>query len=310
IRNADPYALAEPDLDYIQGHNIQTCFYLDDHYPKRLLNVEDGPLLLYYKGDFDPNPGRTVAIVGTRKPTSYGISCCEHLVKDLEAYEVQIISGLAYGVDAVAHRSANQHEVENLAIMGTGINTIYPGTHRQLAQAIQDNGAVMTEYPLHTKADRENFPRRNRIIAAMADVTVVIQSAAKGGSLITAEYANAYHKDVFAYPGRATDEQSEGCNKLIKQNKAHLIESAADIGYIMRWEIGEDKPSPKQRELFVDLTVEEQRIVDLIKAKDEVSVDLLHLETRQTLSQLSAVLLGLELKGVIRSKPGSSYTLA
>jgi len=308
IFNAQPEDSAT-DLNYYRSHGIKIYFCLDDNYPGRLKHYEDAPLLFYAKGDFQPNPNRTVAIVGTRKPSPYGHAMCSSLVEGLLPYDVQIISGMAYGIDALAHKTANSLGIENLAVMGTGIDVVYPAAHRSLSKAISQNGAIITEYPINTRADRENFPKRNRVIAAMADVTVVVQSASRGGSLITAEYANQYFKDVFAFPGRVNDQASAGCNALIKQNKAHLIESVSDIGYIMRWELDEEAHPDKQAALFVELDDQEQAIVDLLKKQEEGTIDWLHHQTQSPTSQLSSLLLNLEFKGVIRSLPGKRYSL-
>lgn len=310
ITTADPYRLAENDMAYISDHDLKATFYLDDDYPARLKHHDDSPLLLYSKGVYEPNPGRTVAIVGTRKPSPYGQSMCEKLVNDLAAYDIQIVSGLAYGVDAIAHKTACDLGIENLAVMGTGMDTLYPASHRSLAEKICNKGALLSEYPVNMRADKENFPRRNRVIAAMADVVVVVESAKKGGSLITAEFANGYFKDVFAFPGRVSDKMSAGCNALIKQNKAHLIESAKDIGYIMRWETkSENVKENKQQKLFLELNEDEKEIVDLIREKDQVSIDFLHLQLGIKLSELSSKLLQLEMKGVVVTLPGSRVSL-
>ena len=309
IAAADPKNLAIQDLDYLERNDIKTTFYLDQDYPPRLKHFEDSPLLLYYKGSPNWNAGRTVGIVGTRKPSPYGRSICQKLIHDLIPYKVQIISGLAYGVDALTHHTANQHGVENLAIMGTGIDQIYPSQNRSIAMQTMKNGALITEYPIGTKPDRENFPRRNRIIAGLSDAIVVIQSAEKGGSLITAEYANDYFKDVFAFPGRISDEYSSGCNRLIKINKAHLMESAQDIAYIMRWELDDHSKTAKQTELFLDLSDIEKKVLKAISKDEDVSIDSLHSTLKLPLSDLSSTLLHLEFKGLVNSLPGKRYVV-
>ena len=300
---------AEANIKYLIDNSCHIAYYLnDDHYPKRLLQYDDAPILLYYRGTSNLNVLKTVGIVGTRKPNTYGKIQSELIVNSLYEYDVQIISGLAYGVDSLAHQHAVSKGIDNIAVMGTGLDQIYPAQNRKLAQQIEKKGCVLTEFPINTNPDRENFPMRNRIIAGMADAVVVIQSAHKGGSLITAEFANSYHKDVFAVPGRVDDEMSIGCNKLIKANKAHLIESADDIAYIMRWD--SDKPKQtNQIELFQELSEEEQTIVNYLRTNEEVTIDTLHHQTQLKSSELANHLLSLEFKGIIRSLPGKKYRI-
>ena len=309
IKSADPNQLAEPDLQYCADNGIKITFCLDEDYPIRFKHIEDGPLLIYSKGDYNPHHLRTVAIVGTRKPSPYGQQICEQLVDDLKPYNVQIISGLAYGIDALAHKTACRNDIPNLAVMGTGMDVIYPAAHKNLSMDVMANGALISEYPTNMRTDWENFPRRNRLIAAMADVVVVVQSAKKGGSLITAEFGNQYFKDVFAFPGRINDKASSGCNDLIKQHKAHLMDSVNDIAYIMRWELEASAGLDKQATLFVDLNDEEQIIVDLLKKNEQATLDWLHHEAKFTLSQLASLLLSLEFKGVVRPLPGKQFSL-
>lgn len=306
IKKTLPLELAQEDLQYHQqrGHNI--LFFLDENYPARLKHFEDAPILFYVKGDFTVNPNRSVAIVGTRTPTPYGQTFVRQIVADLVTYDVQIISGLAYGIDALAHKTANKLNIENIAVMGTGMDVIYPALHRELATNICKNGAIISEYPINMRADKENFPRRNRVIAGLADVVIVIESAQKGGSLITANYANDYNKDVFALPGRVSDLFSSGCNALIKQYKAHLLSDVQDIAYIMRWEEA-NSTTNQQQSLFVALNKEEQEIMTLIESKESVALDWLLGEARRPLSALSNILLQLEFKGFINALPGKKY---
>lgn len=308
IVKAHPLNLASDDLQFYNKHNIKINFCLASDYPSRLKHYDDAPLLFYSKGSFNPNPNRAVAIVGTRQPTSYGRQICEQLVEELEVYKVQLISGLAYGVDALAHKTANKFSIENIAVMGTGLDVIYPSANKKLSQDVIKNGALISEYPIRMRADKENFPRRNRVIASMADAIIVVQSAKKGGSLITAEFANQYFKDVFAFPGRINDDMSAGCNALIKQNKAHLIESVNDLAYIMSWETETDKTDNRQVKLFEQLSEEEKRILTFVKQKDDVEIDWLHNCSKVPLSSLSSILLNLEFKGFVKSLPGKRYS--
>jgi len=309
ITQSNPFREAEDNIKFLLENNCNISYYLNDpNYPQRLLQYDDAPVLLYSRGTSNLNETRTVGIVGTRKPNIYGKSQTEQLVRELKHLNVQIISGLAYGIDSIAHQSAIANDIDNIAAMGTGLDKIYPAQNRKLANQIRNNGCLLTEFPINTNPDRENFPLRNRIIAGISDAVIVIQSASKGGSLITAEYANSYHKDVFALPGRVSDDMSAGCNKLIKTNKAHLIESAQDIAYIMRWD--DDTPKPnKQIQLFNELSDIERSIVDYLKDQDEITVDQLHHHTQLKPSELASNLLNLEFKGVIRSLPGKKYAM-
>ena len=309
LKDCDPLSYVAQDIEYHerQGHRI--THYLDDDYPNRLKHFDDAPILLYSKGDFNPQQKRTVAIVGTRQPSKYGQTLCKELITGLQRYDVQIISGLAYGIDSIAHKESNRLRLQNLAIMGTGMDVIYPAAHRKLANEIVQNGAIISEYPIQMRADKENFPRRNRVIAQLADVIVVVESARKGGSLITAEFGNQYFKDVFAFPGRIGDEKSEGCNALIKQARAHLLQSAEDIAYIMRWEDPqmENNQVDHQMALFQELNPMEQQIIALFQEEDEVSIDWIHHNTQIPLSELATHLLQLEMQGLISALPGKMY---
>lgn len=308
ILHAEPSRLAKEELAFIEKHNIQVISYLDDTYPQRLLQYEQSPLLLFFKGQLDLNAPRHVAIIGTRKPSNYGKAQVEKLVNDLIKYKPTIISGLAYGIDTCAHRAAVKDGLPTVGVLGHGLDRLYPAQNKRLAQDMLDCGGLLTEFPSGTNPDAVNFPMRNRIIAALADVVVVVESGFKGGSVITAEFANAYHKDVFAFPGKTTDKTSAGCNKLIKQHKASLIESAADIAYIMRWEESAHTQAV-QPKLFLDLTDKEQCIYDYLTDKTDSSFDEIHVDMPFAIGQLSSLLLEMEFKGVVRSLPGKRYVL-
>ena len=309
ISTCIPEETAIPHIEYHKKNGNKITHYLSKDYPIRLQNFEDAPLLYYSKGDFDPHASRTVAIVGTRNPTNYGNDQCRKLVNDLHQFDVQIISGLAYGIDAMAHKTANELKLENVAVMGTGMDVIYPAVHRSLAQKITKNGAIISEYPIKMRADKENFPRRNRVIAQLADVIVVIESAQKGGSLITALLGNQYFKDVFAFPGRIGDERSEGCNTLIKQAQAHLLQSARDIAYIMRWNnTGTNLTSQgKQSQLFLDLSDREKQIMKCLEGQKDLTMDQIHHQVQLSLSELAGILLQLEFKGIVTALPGKRF---
>ena len=302
------FEAAEKELKFLEKNDIKALHYLDAEYPQRCIHFEDAPLILFYRGNANLNHGRTISIVGTRKPTEYGKSNCEKLIEGLKAYSPLIVSGLAYGIDSCAHRKSVECNIPNIGVLGHGMDRIYPAANRKLAHKMIENGGLLSEFTSGVGPDREHFPMRNRIIASMSDVVVVIESAKKGGSIITALFANNYNKDVFAIPGRVGDEYSEGCNNLIKQNKAHLLQSAADIAYIMRWEEELDQ-GPIQATLLLDLDREEQLIYDLLKEEKKVHIDTISQKLKLPLSKLSTTMLNMEFKGIIKSFPGTQYGL-
>ncbi len=307
VLKSDALIRAEEELRTIEDKDIRIISFLDDSYPKNLNHYPDAPLILYLKGNLNLNTSRQVAIVGTRNVTTYGMVQCEKLVDQLRSLNCTIVSGLAHGVDTIAHRKAVEVGMQTVGVLGNGLKSIYPAANHDLARRMLDNGGVISEFQFDTKPDRENFPQRNRIIAGMADVIVVIESAIKGGSIITAEFANSYNKDVFAIPGKLSDDFSAGCNHLIKTHKAHLLSSADDIAYIMRWDKSED---PKQMTLMIDLLPEEETVVNILKDQPELRLDSLHYQTKIPLGQLTSVLLNLEFKGLVKSLPGKKYILS
>ena len=272
----------------------------------RLLQCDDGPMMLYYRGNANLNATRTVAIIGTRNVTEYGKENCIQLVKDLVVDNVLIISGLAYGVDTIAHRAAVKEGISTIGVMGNGFQQIYPAANRHLAEEMLSNGGLLTEFMSDTKPDRENFPRRNRIIAGMSDAVIVIESAMKGGSLITVDEANSYNREVFAYPGRVMDLYSQGCNYLIRTNRAHLIENVENLRYVMQWEIPVQL-AERQTTLFREYTDEERRVMDCFKDNHVVNLDDLIVNTGLTTTKLATLLLNLEFDGILMSLPGKRY---
>ena len=298
---------AEQEVAFIEKNGIKPLFYQDTDYPRRLLQCEDSPMMLYYKGNANLNANRVVAIVGTRNITDYGKEVCVKLVNDLVNEQVLVVSGLAYGVDTVAHRTSVKTGLPTVGVLGNGFQQIYPAANKKLAAEMLSNGGLLTECMSGTLPDRENFPRRNRIIAGMADAVIVIESALKGGSLITADLANSYSRDVFAYPGRVKDLYSQGCNYLIRTNRAHLMESVVNLRYVMRWE----RPSSEeyQTALFRDYTDEEKLIMDCFIGKAIVSLDDLIIGTRLPTTKLASLLLNLEFDGILLSLPGRRYQL-
>jgi DNA processing protein len=309
IKHFDGFKRAEEELVFIEKSKIQTYCYGAANYPKRLLNIYDSPTVLYYNGTADLNHSKTVAIVGTRTNSDYGKKMTEKLVEELAEQNCLILSGLAYGVDAIAHKAAVKHKLSTVGVLAHGLDKIYPPEHSKLAkEMLATNGGLLTEFRSATKPDRHNFPSRNRVVAALADVTVVIETDIKGGSMITAELANGYNKDVMAFPGKTTDLKSAGCNYLIKNNKAHLITQADDLVQLMRWSPTTAKPQ-KQRELFITLTPAEQKIVDVLQKEGSLHIDALYSLTGLSSSEIAGALLTLELQAILASLPGKMLQL-
>lgn len=308
ILEQDVLEQAERELEFIERHQIHAYFYLDKTYPDRLKNYPDAPIMLYYQGSAGLDHPRTVAVVGTRKPSPHGLKACETLINGLQAYDVQVISGLAFGIDICAHKACLEAGIDTIGVLGHGLGRIYPAQHRLTAEQMRHQGGLLTEYTSSTQPEREHFPMRNRIVAALCDALVVVETAAKGGSMITANLANDYNKDVFAFPGRNTDPHSQGCNLLIKSHRAALIETAEDLAYVMRWE-ELDTQKATQTQLFVELTEDEKLIVNLLREHEGINIDRLSFATRLKGSTLANLLLNLECKGMIKTLPGKRYTL-
>ena len=300
---------AEKELLFIEKHGIKVLFWNSESYPKRLAECADAPILLYYKGNADLASSRIVSIVGTRNATTYGKSICAEFIKALAPYNVTIISGLAYGIDSYAHRNALAQGIPTVGVLGHGLDRIYPATNRELAAKMLDSGGLLTEFASGTNPDKQNFPMRNRIIAGLADVTIVVEAAARGGALITAEIANTYNRDVCAFPGNLDREFSAGCNYLIKTNRAHLITGAKDLEYLMNWELVQATTQPKQLELHTSLNPSEQRAYEIIEAAGQATIDELSLQLQWPQSKLAITLLELEMKGVIIALPGKVYRI-
>lgn len=302
---------AEEELQFIEKNGIDVIFYTDANYPKRLKNCIDAPILLYAKGNMNLNPPHVISIVGTRNATDYGKQLCRQLVEELQQYKTLIVSGLAHGIDVTAHKESLKQNMPTVGVLGHGLDRMYPAQNRSIADKMQEHGGILTEFPSGTVPDRENFPQRNRIVAGMADATVVIEASIKGGALITAEIANSYNRDVFAFPGRVGDEYSEGCNFLIRNNKAALLTCAADLAYSLGWEnIDESKPVKEQLSLPMDMSADERIIFDIIQQHNApLAIDDLTIKTNMPMSQLAMNLLNMELQGFIRSMPGKTYCL-
>ncbi len=310
IANAHWEEDVEKEVVFIRKNKITPLFYTDKDYPARLKHCEDGPILLFYKGQAPLNKRKVVGIVGTRNITSYGKQKCTELVEGLKKFDPLIVSGLAYGVDARAHKAALEEGLSTVGVLGHGLDRIYPSLNKDLAEKMLESyGGLLTDFVSNTTPERENFPKRNRIIAGMVDALIVIEAATTGGALITANIANSYSRDVFALPGRTSDFYSQGCNHLIKTHKAHLFETSRDIEYVMRWE-EEPMPGSSQQQLFPELDDEEKAVADCLKENNgEESFDYLLNKTGFSFSKLSALLLNMEFKGVVSTLPGNRYRL-
>ncbi len=306
--------MAEDEARFITDNGVNATYFTDQDFPARLLNAPDAPIMLYSKGHCNLNRSKIISIVGTRNATPYGTHFCETLIKDLATYfkdELIIVSGLAYGIDIAAHRAALHNDVATVAILAHGLNTLYPAIHRSTANDIvKKGGALLTDYTSHDYISRGNFLARNRIVAALADCTIVVESAEKGGAMVTAGIASSYNRDVFALPGRATDKYSAGCNNLIRRNVASLITSSDDLLKAMQWEKDDNtKKQGTQKELFPELTPEEQAVINLLKKHGEaLHVNTIYNTVKIPISQLLGLLIDLEFKGMVTSAPGNKYS--
>lgn len=298
---------SESECRYILKEGLHLMTYRDRHFPNRLKACEDGPVVIYCKGEIKLNVKRMIAIVGTRNASEYGKNMTASIVEELAPHHCTIVSGLAYGIDTIAHRTANNSGIQNIGVLAHGMDRIYPWINRGLALKMIENGGLVSEFLSGTNPDRENFPKRNRIIAGLADAIVVVEAAKSGGALITADLANSYHRDVFAVPGRLGDEYSVGCNELIRRNMAEIISSPADIPCRLGWLDSSRKKKNVQSQLFVELNEEEERIIVLLRQAPKKDIDNLALESGLGMSKTSSILLSLEFKGVVQSLPGKFY---
>jgi DNA processing protein len=306
LKNKSIFEKAEAELKFIKNNEINVAFFQDEKYPERLKHCIDGPLLLFSSGNIDFKTRKIISIVGTRQITSQGTEFCKKLISDLAPLNPIIVSGFAYGVDIVAHQAAMEHDLQTIGVVAHGLDQIYPSVHKKYVAKMEKNGGFLTEFWSGTNPEKENFVKRNRIVAGMSEATIVIESADKGGSLITANLANDYNRDVFAVPGRTSDKLSQGCNNLIKTQKANLLTSAADIVYILNWDI-EQKSKPVQKQLFVTLENDEQKIYDYLLKSGKEILDIIALECDFPIYKISGMLLNMELKGVIRPLPGKLF---
>ena len=310
IQDKSTFNKTESELKFIEKYNIQPCFYLDKNYPVLLKEAADAPVLFYLKGNVDVNAAKILSIVGTRNASPYGKLMCEQLIAELSErkHNVLIVSGLAYGIDICAHKTALKYGLPTIGVLAHGLDSIYPVAHKKTAKEMLENGGLISEYTSETKLFPKNFVKRNRIIAGLSYATIVVESGKKGGSLISAQLANSYNRDVFAFPGRIGDKYSEGCNFLIKSNQAALVESVLDLEYVLGWE-KEKGQTQTQRKLFYSFTVEEQKLVDVLNANNQVFIDDISLQTGIAVQRVSSLLLNLEFAGIVKSLPGKMYQL-
>lgn len=310
IKEFCDFKKAEEEVQFIEKYRIEPLFISDKNYPQRLLNCYDPPVLLYYRGTADLNSAKVLAIVGTRTNTEYGKQVTEQLIKDLSTFnDLLIVSGLAFGIDAIAHKSAMKNNLATVGVVGHGLDTIYPAAHKTLAkEMLTSSGGILTEFRSNTKPDKHNFPIRNRLVAGMSDATVIVETGIKGGSLITAEMAFNYNRDLFAVPGRTIDSKSSGCNQLIVYNKAILLTDAQQLTETVGWQPKKVKPK-QQKELFISLTDEERILVDILKERESVHIDEIFLKSGLSSSAVASTMLSLEFENVIASLPGKMYKL-
>ncbi|TLV02631.1 DNA-processing protein DprA [Dyadobacter luticola] len=305
-------ALAEKEFQKCMDGNVTLHFFSDPTYPARLKPLYDAPVVLYSHGDIDFNVGRTVGIVGTRQISDYGKAVTEAVIKDLVPYQALIVSGLAYGVDITAHRACLKNGLATIGVMATGIDVLYPSSHKKTAMEMQENGGLVTENVLGTKPDFMRFPARNRIIAGLSDVTLVVESGKKGGSLITVEFAQNYHREVFAVPGMIGSNQSEGCNQLIRDHKATIFTSVEDMATSLGWSLNDPVETvvPVSEPVSFDgFTQDEGQVLAILKQKGTLQIDELAWQSGMHLNKLASILLNLEFQGMVRSLPGKKYGL-
>lgn len=300
---------AEDELKFIEKHKIKTLFYASPDYPYRLKSTPDCPVILYQLGNADLNAEKIIGIVGTRKPTEYGKQFCEKLLEDLSGTGATIISGMAYGIDVCAHKAALKNDLPTVGVLAHGLDRLYPADHKKHVKPMMaSNGGLITEFLSGTNPDRENFPKRNRIVAGLCDALIVIETAQRGGSMITAELAWQYDRTLMALPGRTNDEKSTGCNFLIKTNKAEMIENSLDLVRSLGWDV-ESKLPPSQRSLPIDLSPEETLLWNMFKEKPMMEIDEIIGVSSLSSSQAALTLLDLEFKGLIKTLPGKRFQL-
>lgn len=298
---------AEKELNFIKENKINVFYFEDEDYPEKLKHCIDGPMVLFQSGNINLKRQRIISIVGTRKITTNGIAFCEDLVEKLSIYNPVIVSGFAYGTDITAHKAAMKNNLQTIGCLAHGLNQIYPRVHKKYMVDMEKNGGFFTDFWSSDNFDKNNFLKRNRVIAGLSEATIVIESAEKGGSLVTADIANSYNRDVFAVPGRITDSQSMGCNNLIKYQKAHMLTTALDVPYILNWKLEDEKKPAIQKQLFVELDATEKVIYNYLKDNEKQELDVIAINCNLPIFKVAGVLLNMELKGVIRPLPGKLF---
>lgn len=306
LKDQSVFAKAERELQFIASRQLTVTSYQDTKYPERLKHCFDSPLVLFSSGNIDLQNQKTISIVGTRQITSYGLEFCRKFMEELASMNPVIVSGFAYGVDIAVHQLAMENNLQTIGVVAHGLNQIYPKSHKKYVAKMEENGGFMTEFWSSSNPDKENFVRRNRIVAGMTEATIVIESAERGGSLITANLANDYNRDVFAVPGRVSDKYSQGCNTLIKTQKANVLTSASDLIYMLNWDIEKEVKSI-QKQLFVALDDDEQKIYDYLLQSGKELLDVIAMRCDFPIYKISGILLNMELKGVIRPLPGKLF---
>ncbi len=301
---------AEKELEFIESREARCITLNDSEYPYRLKECHDAPIVLYASGSGNMNIGKFLAVVGTRKPQTQGRDLCKKLIGDLHGQDITVISGLAYGIDTLAHESALDNGLDTIAVLGHGLNKVYPWTNRGLAERICEKGLLLTEYPVSAPMVPGNFPARNRIIAGLSDAVVVVESDVEGGSIITADLANSYNRDTFTFPYAPMQPKSSGGNQLIKENKAGLIENADDLLDFMDWKKEDLPPQSEQLNLFEALNEDEKQIMDVLKDKKELNIDSISVLLAKPVAKISSLLLEMELRNLVLSRPGGNYRSA
>lgn len=307
LKDKSVFEKASKELEFIQKERINVLYFQNDDYPEKLKHCVDSPVMLFASGNLNFEQRKIISIVGTREITSYGTQFCRQLIEDLAVFNPIIVSGFAFGVDIVAHQAAMEKKLQTIGVLAHGLNQIYPKTHKKYSAKMEENGGFLTEFWSSSNPEKENFVKRNRIVAGISEATIVIESAEKGGSLITALLANDYNRDVFAVPGRVTDKFSQGCNNLIKMQNANVMTSAADLVYMLNWDVSVNETKSIQKQLFVVLDNDEQKVYDYLQKNGKQLLDIIALECDFPIFRISTILLNMELKGVVRPLPGKLF---
>lgn len=307
LRNPRIFEKAKKEILFLERHKLKAIGFKDEDYPERLKNCADAPILLFKKGNFDVNRRKVISVVGTRLMTNYGANFLKEFIAGIRQYDPVVVSGLAYGIDIYAHKECLKNEISTIGVLGHGLDRVYPKIHTRITDQMLEKGGLLTEFTSGTVPEKMNFVKRNRIIAGVSEATIVVESANKGGSLITAQLASSYHRDVFAVPGKTTDRFSRGCNMLIKSNKAAMITDAKDLEYVLGWEPKTLRKTVVQKKLFIELEENEKQVLNQLISSDKKLLDQLVKETGYSVHKTIGLLLQLELKGLVKSFPGKKY---